>query len=478
MGGEFMDEHAEVKKKRSRWVKAAIWLAGSVIFLVVAVLVTATVYDAYLRHEAQTLAKLPLRERNLAVFDAACELLESHYYNPSVFETDTWREYRKHWRAKAATEPALLLYPNVLGNFGARFLDSHVGFEAPATAPTATAPAQPKSAAQPLRKDDQAAWKRHFDILLSGPGFDVVTIRRGRLGAAIVDDVRRGSAAERAGITPGWAMPFSSTNVDKNGVKFSGTFLELSGDDALTMERTGHPPGVESAGPRDPYTLAHGVRHEYEPDLSPVRDTFELRRLAGNVTYLRFDSFQGGDMTSAFDAIDTAGPEGIIIDLRHNSGGLMLQLQRFLGRLLGNDVEIGSLRSRDSTSRMRTWRWGSVYQGPVIVLIGPQSMSAAEIAAAAVQDHKRGLLLGRMTNGSVLNSRKYPLPDGGTMVVPVRDYHRTGNRRIEGVGVEPDVRVMPTLEDVRAGRDAALERALELMPSVRSARAAALNRSH
>jgi hypothetical protein len=36
MGGEFMDERAEVKKKPHRWVKAAIWLAGSVIFLVAA----------------------------------------------------------------------------------------------------------------------------------------------------------------------------------------------------------------------------------------------------------------------------------------------------------------------------------------------------------------------------------------------------------------------------------------------------------
>ncbi|HKU91525.1 MAG TPA: S41 family peptidase, partial [Steroidobacteraceae bacterium] len=349
------------------------------------------------------------------------------------------------------------------------FLDSHVEFEAPPAPLSDSTPSGPSAAMKPLPRDEEAAWKNRFDILLSGPGFEVATIRRGRLTAAIVDDVRPGSAADRAGITPGWALPFLSTTVDKDGIRFTGTFLELTGDAAQTLERTGHPPGAATAGPQDPYTLEHGAKHQYEPDLSPTRTDFETRRLAGNVTYLRFDHFFAGDiMSRAFDAIDSAGPEGMIIDLRHNRGGVMTQLQRFLGRLLGNDVDIGRLRVGESTSRMRTWRWGSIYQGPVIMLIGPQSMSAAEIAAAAVQDHKRGLVIGRMSSGAVLNGRKYPLPDGGTIMVPVQDYYRAANRRIEGVGVEPDVRVLATLEDVRAHRDPALDRALQLLPSLRA----------
>lgn len=469
MGGEFMDEHVEVKKKRSWWVKSALWAAGILVFLGVSVLVTATAYDAHARRVARELAALPVRERNLAIFDAACEVLKSHYYHPEVFETDAWRAYEKGWRAEAAKSgPGALLYMNVLNNFGARFLDSHVSFEAPQAAAAAEAPAKPAAAAVAQSAEDRAAGARRIELMLSGPGFHAATIRRGKLTPMVVDEVRPGSAAERAGITPGWAIPFAATNMDKNGVRFTGTFLELSGDDALTMERTGHPPGVEVAGPQDPYTLEHGVKIEYEPDLVPARAAFETRRLAGNITYLRFDAFMGGDvMSSVFDAIEAAGPEGLVIDLRHNSGGLMLQLQRFLGRLLGNDVEIGRLRGRDSNSRMRTWRLGSAYPGPVVVLIGPLSTSAAEIAAAAMQDRRRGKLVGRVTNGSVLDSRKYPLPDGGMMMVPVKDFHRAGNRRIEGVGVEPDVWVMPTLEDVRAGRDAALDKAIEELQSLK-----------
>jgi carboxyl-terminal processing protease len=65
-----------------------------------------------------------------------------------------------------------------------------------------------------------------------------------------------------------------------------------------------------------------------------------------------------------------------------------------------------------------------------------------------------------MSNGAVLEGKKFALPDGGRVNVPIYDFVRGGDRRIEGVGVEPDIRVMPTLEDVRAGRDPVIERAL------------------
>jgi C-terminal processing protease CtpA/Prc len=68
-----------------------------------------------------------------------------------------------------------------------------------------------------------------------------------------------------------------------------------------------------------------------------------------------------------------------------------------------------------------------------------------------------------MTNGSALVSEAFPLPDGGFARVPISDFITTTGKRIEGVGVTPDIRVMPTLEDVRAGRDATLERAVNLL---------------
>jgi C-terminal processing protease CtpA/Prc len=49
------------------------------------------------------------------------------------------------------------------------------------------------------------------------------------------------------------------------------------------------------------------------------------------------------------------------------------------------------------------------------------------------------------------------------VLVPISDFRTSNNRRLEGVGVTPDIRVMPSAEDVSAKRDAALERALEAL---------------
>jgi carboxyl-terminal processing protease len=95
------------------------------------------------------------------------------------------------------------------------------------------------------------------------------------------------------------------------------------------------------------------------------------------------------------------------------------------------------------------------------VLIGPYTASAAEITAAAVQDHKRGKIIGRTTAGAVVPGQYFDLPDGGKMMIPVSDFVRSNGKRIESNGVEPDIWVLPSLEEVRAGRDPALERAVQ-----------------
>jgi C-terminal processing protease CtpA/Prc len=68
--------------------------------------------------------------------------------------------------------------------------------------------------------------------------------------------------------------------------------------------------------------------------------------------------------------------------------------------------------------------------------------------------------VGRWSAGSALNTREYPLPDGGHCYIPFEDFVRGGERRIEGVGVAPDVWAMSTLTEIRAGRDVALEEAV------------------
>ena len=98
-------------------------------------------------------------------------------------------------------------------------------------------------------------------------------------------------------------------------------------------------------------------------------------------------------------------------------------------------------------------------KGPLVVLIGPASASAAEVTAAALRNHRRALLVGGESAGAVLLSQAYPLPDGGKVTVAIADVLTPDGRRLEGVGVSPDLPVAQTLAAVRADRDLPLEAA-------------------
>src|SRR5262249_27830825 len=139
------------------------------------------------------------------------------------------------------------------------------------------------------------------------------------------------------------------------------------------------------------------------------------------------------------------------------------QLQKLAGSLLGEGAPLGMLVNSRGSEGMSATKPARQYRGPLVLLVGPASGSSSEILAAAIHDQGRGKLVGRMTNGSTLVSQSFPLPDGGFARVPITDFRTAKDWRIEGAGVTPDIRVMPTLEDVRAGRDPTLERALDLL---------------
>jgi carboxyl-terminal processing protease len=289
----------------------------------------------------------------------------------------------------------------------------------------------------------------------SGTGHDWIEVRRGGRKFGLVNEVLRGSPAAEAGIHPGWRVVSAGTAIDEESesVRFSGEFVPLDAAAAEAWER-----GVASVLTPDP---AEMIRVSFEHRRLRPRPRMETRVLGGSVRYLRFDVFDDDrSMRPVFEAIGKADAGGLIIDLRWNGGGLIEQLQKIAGALLGGSVPIGTFHNSLGIQPLVTLGSERPYDGPVVLLIGPGSASSSEMLAAAIQEHRRGSLVGRMTNGSALFSRLFPLPDGGWVLVPVSDFRTAGNRRLEGVGVTPDVRVLPTLEDVRAGRDPVLEQAL------------------
>lgn len=397
-------------------------------------------------------------ERNLAVYDAFWENLEKNHFDRKLLSRTEVRMLREQGRKKAAAagNPADL-YHQVLTDISRQLPESQVQVVLPRLPEQATRDAQQT---QP-RIQSRAQQARIGTSLPGGAGFDEATVHRGSKQIRVVTEVRMDSPAAAYGISPGWRVLDSDSEFDvlQKTVRFSGTFVPMEAATALAWEQ-----GKLADTPPEP---AKVVKFNYAHRGLAARQPFESRLVAKGVRYLRFDGF-GDDqvMGPVYEALNDTRHDGLIIDLRWNSSSVTEQTQKVAGVLLGDGVTIGYQSSAAGAHPIQTTRTAHRFEGPLVLLIGPASGSASEILAAAIKDRGRGKLVGRMTNGSAVDATVFALPDGGLMSVPTRDFLTSTRRRLEGVGVRPDLRVLPTLADVRAGRDPTLALAVRVISEV------------
>jgi carboxyl-terminal processing protease len=267
-------------------------------------------------------------------------------------------------------------------------------------------------------------------------------VRRGKFVSFIVGEVWPASAAARAGVTPGSLVGSGQWGEGR----FKAALIQLTPDQTHLFENTG---SVQFSG--------HALQTiEFQYPCGAPDEPFETRRLPSGALYIRFDAFEAPILNRVEAALKTAGDHGVVLDLRHNPGGYVDQALDFLlPGSIPTYIYLDSYGKHPIYTEKSTWRYG----GPLVVLVGPASASAAEITAAVLKHEHRAVIIGRRTNGSVLGSIAFPLPDGGKVQVPVSDVEMLDGQRLEDVGVAPDIEVFPGLADLRAGIDPALVRA-------------------
>jgi carboxyl-terminal processing protease len=102
------------------------------------------------------------------------------------------------------------------------------------------------------------------------------------------------------------------------------------------------------------------------------------------------------------------------------------------------------------------------YLGPVVVLIGPKTYSAAEDFVVPLKATKRATLIGTATGGSTGQPLFMKTFGAGVMICTKRDRFPDGTEFV-GVGIQPDILVQQTRRDVAEGRDPALEKAVAVL---------------
>ncbi len=160
--------------------------------------------------------------------------------------------------------------------------------------------------------------------------------------------------------------------------------------------------------------------------------------------------------------------KALIIDLRENGGGSVDTLKYLLGRMFDNEIKIGDRVGREEHKPMVAKPRGHRFEGKLIVLIDSRSASASELFARIVQLEKRGVVVGDISSGKVMEAKRYGYQVGMETVsfygasITDADVIMADGKSLENTGVTPDQVVLPTAADLASGRDPVLAHAAEM----------------
>ncbi len=174
-------------------------------------------------------------------------------------------------------------------------------------------------------------------------------------------------------------------------------------------------------------------------DLRPVR-TRRIRNENHTLGYLRITQFSEDVPEQVKEAIeDLSGKdiEGLVLDLRNNSGGLVSSGLAVADDFLKN-APIVETKNRDGINDPIPSSDATIYDGPMVTLVNRGTASASEILAGALQDNNRSQLLGNRTFGKGLIQTLTNLSDGSGLAVTVASYLTPSGRDIQNSGIEPD----------------------------------------
>ncbi|WP_299308874.1 S41 family peptidase [uncultured Croceicoccus sp.] len=257
----------------------------------------------------------------------------------------------------------------------------------------------------------------------------------------------RGSPADEAGLKAGDYI----THLDGKLV-YGGTL-----DEAVEQMRGLPGTGIELT------VFRPGRDEPFEVEIT--RDIIELRPVEhavegkiGIITVSTFSANVGREVERAMESIRAemgGAPEGIVLDLRSNPGGLLDEAISLSDLFLekGQIVSQRGRFARDNESYSA--RSGDIAKNiPVVVLIDAGSASASEIVAGALQDHHRALIMGERSFGKGSVQTLVPLSNDSALKLTTARYYTPSGRSVQEGGIAPDIRV-PQISDPDARARAA-----------------------
>jgi carboxyl-terminal processing protease len=210
--------------------------------------------------------------------------------------------------------------------------------------------------------------------------------------------------------------------------------IGLSNDDVVSKLRG--PKGTEVKvtikRPRTSSPLNFNIERDDIP-LTTLDTHYMLDERSGYIKINRFAATTHDEFLAAISDLESQGMERLILDLRNNPGGYLSQAIAIAEEFFPRGTKIVSTQSRHSrfSSEVHSRKNGVLSDIPVITLVNEGSASASEIVSGAIQDHDRGLIVGRRTFGKGLVQQQYELVDKSNIRVTISQYYTPSGRMIQ-----------------------------------------------
>jgi carboxyl-terminal processing protease len=245
--------------------------------------------------------------------------------------------------------------------------------------------------------------------------------------------------------------PIEGTPADKAGLKSSDIILKINEESTISMT-------IDDAVSRmrgkvgEPIDLTIIRKDEMKPlNIHIVRaiitiESVYAKDISDEFLYIRVTNFDKKVAEEVTKEINKrkATTKGIILDLRNNPGGLLDQAVDLVD-LFVDEGDIVSQKGRTEIDK-KTYtasKHKTITKVPMVVLINGGSASASEIVSGALQDHKRGVLVGENTFGKGSVQVVLPVTEEEAIKLTIARYYLPSGRTIQAVGVKPDIEVLP-----------------------------------
>lgn len=258
-----------------------------------------------------------------------------------------------------------------------------------------------------------------------------VSTQYGGIGASIfardkkvfISDIVMGFPAQKADIRPGDQL-VKINDIDLAGKNNDQVSLLLKGSKGaaikLLLKRDNEAP-VEKNLTRDEIKQPNVV-------YSGMVD--------GNMGYIKLNKFlenSADEVTNALIAIKKNNPNGVILDLRSNGGGILQEAVKIVNLFVPKDVPVVSQKGK---IKEKNFTYSTVATPiepnlPLVVLVNSRSASASEIVAGALQDLDRAIIIGQRSYGKGLVQQTFPLPYNSLVKITIAKYFVPSGRCVQ-----------------------------------------------